>query len=182
MPGVTGGTANVAGGALGGALSGAPAGPPGMIAGAAIGAASSLGSSLIGKHSNDKALKAQQQASDKALALERERDAYNRAEAKRIEELQRQQFMANQAQQEAYRRMKLAFLKQYNPNIPDLPQQPSNQVFVPGQQSAQMTGAPQGPSIPSNLQSPAIDTPGAAPLPQLSLDQIMSWGSNFGRG
>lgn len=155
---------------------------PPVVGAAAITAGAGLGAAALSSHANSKASKAQQTASEKALALEQERDAYNRAEAKRIEELQRQQFMANQAQQEAYRRMKLAFLKQYNPNIPDLPQQPSNQVFVPGQQSAQMTGAPQGPSIPSNLQSPAIDTPGAAPLPQLSLDQIMSWGSNFGRG
>lgn len=141
---------------------------------AAINAVSGVGSSLVGKHSNKKALEAQTKASQEALAMEKENEAYRRSEARRIEDLQRAQFEAEQARLEPYRQAKAAFLRSQGINLPDAPRP----AFMPGQaQAAQPAASPRSP-FAGMVDSAQPDV--GANINPVSLQEIMSWGSRFG--
>jgi hypothetical protein len=149
-------------------------------AAAVIGGAASLGSALTGKHANRDALKAQTKATQEALRIEQENEAYRRAEAKRIEDLQRAQFEAEEARLEPYRQARQQFIGQQGSRLGiSLPPAQAPRQFIPGQQQPAPSPAG-GRSIASLAAMQGTGTQNTQ-LPQLSLQEIMNWGSSFGR-
>jgi hypothetical protein len=80
------------------------------ITSAAITAGSGLAGSALSSRSNNKATRAQMDATDKALAFEKEREAYNRSERERETAEMRRAY-------EARERIRLALLKRYGVNV-----------------------------------------------------------------
>jgi hypothetical protein len=148
---------------------------------AAIGAASGVGSALVGKHSNNNALKAQTQATNRALAVEQENEAYRRAEARRIEDLQRAQFEAEQARLEPYRQARQQFLNQQGGRLGlNVGAPPPRPQFVPGQPQSPTAGPTGGVPLSALAAMQGTGTQNTQ-LPQLSLQEIMNWGSQYGQ-